>query len=465
MTISNITVGTASTNVNASVTPGAPSGLAVGDLVIIHAAIRATTSSPNLPTGWKLVGSNANGGAVFGKIWATGDTMPTVTFSVSVANADTYARAFKCRDFGPDALAGLTAVSQVNASAQNIAYPALDVPGRDHLLALMVHKFDDATSLSTPASWTAQGLTSQVTGDDQLAALYTWLQTTETDVAAGSITVTGGVAAVSDAFILAIKSTAAITVQSLNLFPPRTQISVTSMVINDALEIYRVVAGERTLLRNGKKDQVTDPSYVVVDGELPFGIPVKYEAVINGVAVYTSSTASYAPPGGKVILSDAVTGDASEFIITAWDEKAYDTPNSVFTVGGRNVVVIGQVGLFEATLRIYFDAYSSSTNFKALLTTATEGILQLRSPDSVKYEGVNSYLSIINAKEKRFSQDGSDPRREWELTVVETEAWSDGQIASGFTLQDIATKYAGLTLANYAADYPTLLAAAQADYS
>jgi len=351
-----------------------------------------------------------------------------------------------------------------NTSAQNISYPLLDLPGPNHAVALFVWKQDDATSLSTPATFTADGLTNMTTGDDMLAALYSVTQTTESDISSGTITVTGGASAIGRSIILGIKPAPAIAVTAFDLFPPRTAVTVTGLTPGDDLVVYRVVSGERTALRGGSATAVTDPSFVVVDGELPFGTPVSYVVVVNSVAEYATAGATYDLPGGKPVLTDAISGDGSQFVITRWPSKSYDPQASVFKVGGRNVVVRGDIGQWEGTLELFFEAWSSSENFLTLLTNATQGVLQLRRP-TTEYNGVDAYIAVLSASEERFSQDGTDDRRTWVLEVAETEPWADELPASAYTLQDIADTYSGLTLADLADDFSTLLEITSADFS
>ncbi len=467
-TISNLTVGTATTGNNASVTAGTPSGLLPGDLVLIFAAIRNSgAGKPNKPTGWEQVAENtAQNVRVFGRYWETGDVIPAVSFTGGVANADTYARALKARNVAKDMLANATVASASNASAQNVTWPALAPPGPGHLLAMLAWKQDDATSLTTPSGWTAQGLTNQTTGDDQLAALYTFLQTTDVDQAGGTITVTGGVAAIGSAVAVALAPAPTIAVTEVDLFPPRTRITVTDLTAGDDLIVYRLVGGVRTQVRGGTLSGATDPSFVVVDGEIPFDIPVSYEVVVNSFAIYTTAAVTYDLPGGKAVLSDAITGESSQFVIVNWDEKEYDRQASVFKVGGRNVVVVGSLGMFESTMEVFFEAYSSTENFRALIDSATEGLLQLRAPSGA-YAGVNCYVSVVNAREKRFSQDGTDERRTWVIQVAETETWSDGLTARAFTYQDVLDYYssAGGTYATLLSDKATYLAVRTSDWT
>ncbi len=470
MTLSNITVGTAATGVNGgSVTPGSPSGLAVGDLVVVHAAIRNTpTGTPNIPSGWtKIIGGtpDALSTAMFARFWQTGDAMPLVTFAGGAANADTYARALKVRGAALDAIVSQAGAYQSNISAQNINYAAYDTPGPDTLLIMGVWKADDASAYSTPSGWTAHGLSSQISGDDQSTALYSILQTTEVDLSAGTITVTGGASAVSAAIVWAVRPSPAIAVTELDLFPPRVLVSVTSLTPGDDVTVYRVVAGERTAVRNGALTSATDPSFVVTDGEIPFGVPVSYVAVVNSAAEYSTASDTYTLAGGKPALSDAITGEASEFVIVAWDEKAYEKQATVFKVGGRNVVVSGPLGQFEGTMEIFFEAWSSSEAFRTLISTATEGVLQLRRPNA-DYDGIDSYVAVLGVRERRFSQDGSDGRRTWVVEMAETETWSDGLAASAFTYQDVADFYGTTgTYSDLASDHATYLGVALADWT
>lgn len=463
MTISNITVGTATTGLAGSVQPGAPGGLAVGDLVLVFAAARNDgVGVPICPTGYTTVAS-AGSVAIFGRFWTASDTfMPLVDFTS--ATDDTYARAMKARGVALDMLSNAATGTASNGSAQNISYSGLTVPGNDHLLVMMNWKQDDATSVATPAGWTAQGLTNAIAGNDMMVSIFTQLQTTDTDITFGSVVVTGGVAAIGRSITLALAPAPAISALVVNLYPPRVLISVTGLTPADSVQLYRVVGSTRTAVRSGYSASVTDPSFLRADAELPFDVPVTYLAVVNSLAEYSTAAVTYALPGGKGVLSDAITGAAAEAVVVSWPTKKYERQASLFKVGGRNVVVSGDIGMFESTIEVFFEAYSSTENFFDMLGTATEGILQLRAPLST-YEGVDCYVAVLAATEQRFSQDGSDGRRTWQLEVAEVEPWSLLLEARAFTLQDVGDYYTGLQMLNYGNDYATMLLAAQGDYS
>jgi hypothetical protein len=466
VTITYVGAGTATTGNNAAVTPGAVTGTAVGDLVLIQASIRNTgTGTVTAPAGWTAVKTQGSM-TILGRFWQTGDAMPMVTFTAGVANADTIAQAIALRGVAPDALTASTTAAQANSSAANIAYPALDVPGASHAVILAVWKQDDASALTTPASYTAVGLASTTTGDDAMQALYYRIETTEADLGSGSITVTGGAAAVSSAIAIALHPAAAITIDPQDTWPPRVLVSVTGLVAGlDTVRVVRHVAGVETTLRSGTSaGATTDTSWLVLDAELPFGVPVNYKAIVNESARYESATATYTLVGGKVALTDAITGLAAETQILAWDSKTNSRRSTVFQVGARNIVVVGDRGQFAAEINFYFETETARTQFEALLTNATEGVIQVRQAGG--YSDVDCYIAVLSDQNKRYSQDGSDERRQWTVTAVEVDGWAPALEAAGFTLADIYAFYGTSgTLATLAGDYATLLEVAQADWS
>lgn len=258
-------------------------------------------------------------------------------------------------------------------------------------------------------------------------------------------------------------SSVGITAVEQDTYPPRVLVSVTDLNLGDSIQLYRVVGGERTLVRAGEDDSVSDPAFLRVDAELPFGVPVTYTALVNDEHEFSVGPTTYTLPGGKVALSDAISGSSAEAVIRAWPEKNYYRQASRFKVGGRNVVVLGDLGMFEGEIELYVETTSSRDNLFALLESATQGIVQLRQMGG--YDGVDSYVAVIGVGERRYSQDGSDQRRTFVLDVSEVESWAPALEATGYTLQDIADAYDGLTLNDLAGDFDTLLDIAQGDFS
>lgn len=230
----------------------------------------------------------------------------------------------------------------------------------------------------------------------------------------------------------------AITATEQDSWPPRVLVSVTGLTVGDGIAVYRVVGGERTPVRAGESIAV-DTSFLRIDAELPFGQPVSYLAVVNDDDEYATGPVTYVLPGGKVAITDAISGDSAEVVILAWDGKAYQRQASVFRVGGRNVVVSGELGMFEGTVELYTETTSARDAVMSLAGSATEGVVQVRQPGG--YDGVDSYLAVLGVNDRRWSQDGSDQRRVISVDVAEVEGWAPALEARGYTLQDIADAY------------------------
>lgn len=208
--------GTAAHASNASVTPGIPASVATGNLLLVLAAIRNSgTGLPVVPSGYERIpafpaDSNVQ---LFGKVaTSSGEVAPTITFTAGVANADTSAQ--MCRvagAFSSPTEAFVVSNAQLNASAQDIAYPAINlvVPNVNLDNCLVLHigwKADDWTSVATIASSTEIGEPDTTTGDDQGLVWDYRIQTTAADIAAGTFVVTGGASAISRGAVCAIRS-------------------------------------------------------------------------------------------------------------------------------------------------------------------------------------------------------------------------------------------------------------------
>lgn len=221
-----IAAGTVATGNNASVVPGLPAGMVAdtGQSMFCQAAIRNSgTGVPNQPAGWTTVVDNGCM-KVFHKFYVTGDAAPTISFTGGVANADTMARitAFSNLSNCPAGASAATlslwrtpaAANQLNGSAQNIAYPAYFMHGRDNsVVMIFAWKQDDWTGVAAPGGFTEAVDNSTTTGDDAGIAMYYQIQTTSTNTAAGSLVVTGGASAISRASVVAFRPQQTLTVE------------------------------------------------------------------------------------------------------------------------------------------------------------------------------------------------------------------------------------------------------------
>jgi hypothetical protein len=203
-----VSVGTAATGNNTSVTPGLPANISPGDLLIVVASIRNSgTGTVDLPSGYTSFVNFGNvrvmGKYVKGLGESPAEAAPLVTFTGGAAGADTIAQMFAFR--GAHATIGsVTAASAtlLNGSAQNIAYPALDVPGANHTILYVGWKQDDFTSVVSPGTEIQEA--TAIAGSDAGQVVSYTEQTTEADILAGSFTVTGGAAAISRGITLAL---------------------------------------------------------------------------------------------------------------------------------------------------------------------------------------------------------------------------------------------------------------------
>jgi hypothetical protein len=232
--ITYVGVGTPATGVNASVLPDDPAGVLTGDLLLVLASIRNSgVGTVNAPAGWTKV-IDAGNVAILGKrAAADGEGIPQITFSGGVASADTMAQGIAVRNAE---LIPASFNTQLNASAQNVAYPALTVPGPKHLIVLAGWKQDDWTSASSPVTEISEVVSTA--GDD---AAMTWgylVETTAINVAPFMFTITGGATAISRGITAAFRPADYITRETTSITPTINQVWIkapTAPYLNTAL--------------------------------------------------------------------------------------------------------------------------------------------------------------------------------------------------------------------------------------
>lgn len=256
----------------------------------------------------------------------------------------------------------------------------------------------------------------------------------------------------------------AVTTVTQDVYPPRVQVSVTGLTDGDDVVVYRDYAGTRTELRGGSAMDVVDPSFVVIDAELPFGVAYRYVATVNDVE-HATSALTITLTGGKVAISDAISGLSAEVVILAWNRSSLASDASVFVVAGHNVVVSGSgLGQRSADIKFVTDNLSSFNNLINLFRNCTEGVFQVRGRDLI-HATDDGYFTALTVDEDRATQDITDERRYTTISAVETDAWAPGLEARGFTYADMTNFYAGGTYADVLGDWATYLALLQADWS
>lgn len=209
-----IAAGTVAHADNASVTPGLPAGMTVdtGQVIIGFAAIRSSgTGTVNLPTGYTTL-CNFGNILLFGKYYVTGDAAPTITFSGGAAGDTCSARLFGMSgtslslDGGRFGSASPSPQTNLSGSSDPIPYKALSVRRSRAIVLIAGWKQDDHTGVNAVAGFTEAFDSFTTTGNDQSIFLQYQVQgVTPTDIAAGSVTATGSVSAITRSIILALR--------------------------------------------------------------------------------------------------------------------------------------------------------------------------------------------------------------------------------------------------------------------
>lgn len=255
--------------------------------------------------------------------------------------------------------------------------------------------------------------------------------------------------------------TGTLTVTTQDVWPPRNIVSATGLG-NVVFTIQRVVGGVATSVRGADTIYIyPGTAHVVVDAELPFGVPVTYRLVESDVVTDTDGPTTYTLTGGNAAVTDAITGLAAEVQVGAIDDLTYDADATVYNVDGLNRVVASVLGQHTTVLELLTTTTAARNQLRDVLANCTSGVFQLRGP-TPEYD-VDAYYAVLSARERRFSQDGTDPRRITAVTCANTDGWPDVFEAAGYTYADLAAVYTGLTYTDLKADYATYLDLARAD--
>lgn len=202
----------------ASVSPGAAAGIALGDLDLLLCSIRDSAGFAWLSgvadrralivadqLGWKELarfGGANDSFRLYGRTYA-GTGAPTLAPQFEEPTDTVSAQRCAFRYAQP--VVHRAALPLSNASAANIAYPGLPgITRANTLVILITQKDDDATSTTAPAGFTKISDLSSTLGDDQSLSWHYQIQTTATDVPAGTLTVAGGAADTSKATMISL---------------------------------------------------------------------------------------------------------------------------------------------------------------------------------------------------------------------------------------------------------------------
>lgn len=189
---------------NATLNPPLPAGLQDKDLLLLYARIRNYGGAADSPgAGWVTLVDDTYA-RIFAKVAGSSEPTPQVTFA-GVAGNTTSAQVCAFRGSVYDLTKLLVRAARCrNASMQNIPYPGVEVIYPNCVVLYVGGKRDDWTGVTSPG--TEIGDSSSTLGNDQGIVWSYQIQTTPTNVPAGSFTVTGGAAEESDGWVLVLRS-------------------------------------------------------------------------------------------------------------------------------------------------------------------------------------------------------------------------------------------------------------------
>jgi hypothetical protein len=317
-----VAAGGAATDANASGTnPIVPGNAAhiQGDLLLCYATCRTPTAQAVAPSGWSILVDNG-GQALLGRRTPSNATpAPSVTFTGAGANGTLIAFPATLRncELQPAVQAKLT-----NASAQNVAYPALD-PGADSRIVVAAgQKSAVSTSWSTIPSMTELQEASSALGLGGSAAWDYWVQTTRTLLAAGSFTVAGGAAAVSKGLAAAFTKAAFIYQETGSVTPQLDSVwlkSISEPFLNRPVDVILTASQSATRDARDGVFEITGRSFPVAVTDL------------RGSKAWTMQIRTYT-------VADA---DEMDTILSAGDPMYIHVPAGCQVLDGH--VRIGQV--------------------------------------------------------------------------------------------------------------------------
>jgi hypothetical protein len=201
---------------NATVSPTLPAH-GPGDTLLVLASIRNSgTGTVNVPADWISLAESGNVRLLGRRAPSSGTAAPVVGFTGGVANASLIGQSAVLRNAE---LLPVVAVPQLNASAQNVAYPALNVPADGHAVIVAGWKQDDWTGVAALAGMTEIQEAVETGGDDAGQVWDYQIQGAAANVLAGALVVTGGAAAISRAIVAAFAPAAYLTQQTASITP------------------------------------------------------------------------------------------------------------------------------------------------------------------------------------------------------------------------------------------------------
>jgi hypothetical protein len=264
-------------------------------------------------------------------------------------------------------------------------------------------------------------------------------------------------------------------------FGPRVEVFIEEMA-RPRVDVWRTVAGRRSLVRGGV-GRATGGGLLLVDSEVPFGVPATYQAGVE----FEDGSADYSPPA--TITLDAATMGADwgktfvhnvlgpsrgiEYrpLADAFGELNRETPGDLYTPQGRSKpqwVGGARSGLQDVNLSGYTETQLEADRLDRMLGNpddpddGTIPILVFRTPPSYPIPG--TFVCVVEKSSARpLARTQSGEGVLWPLVGTEVEPPFEGLSEPVVTWSDVAARYP--EAADYAAAYPTINLHMSRDYS
>lgn len=195
--------GAFTTGNNTTLAPPLPSGVAVGNLMLLKVSHRNTAATVTTPTGWTRIAGGGGNLEHFYRVYQAGDAAPSVAFSGGAAGDSCSAQVLGWTNAGTP----LHSVLQTNVSDQNVAFPGGNSGTVNTVWLMDAWKAASGTTGATapPLFGDQQGAsnTAGANGETHLS----WRTAAEANVntfSAGVSVWTGGSAAVSKVRLLRV---------------------------------------------------------------------------------------------------------------------------------------------------------------------------------------------------------------------------------------------------------------------
>ncbi len=444
MAITYVATGDATPGDNTSVTPAQPTGWQSGDTHIIVASIRNSgTGTVDDHADYSTLATFGNV-KIMGRVAQADDTPPTITFTGGAAGATTLAQMVGLRGASLD----VDVATQLNGSAQNIAYPALDVIDGGAAVLIVGWKQDDASAVTVPGGFADAGTLTSTVGSDATQTVRYQIQTTAADTSSGTLTVTGGGAAISRAVVIAFNpptlTASAVPAGS----PPRVDLTL-NWAGADEITVQRVDPDGRTRpVRLAEPAELTAGVWTGSDYESWFGETTTYQATSGSATIDAAAAVSldvdtaWLRHPGQPTLSQQVNVEGDGEPVRRVNRAVHEP------LGRKHPIVItdGQRKSKQSTITLRTHTLEEADALLALADDA--GVLLLDVPPAWGWGITHQYMSLGDLTEARTTgpnrgawvpvrnwtadyivvdriPDTVEADRTWATVIVEAATWTE----------------------------------------